>query len=107
MQGAVLDRHSRCCLSGHLDACGECDGGAKAVDVENGCCSSGALDGAGFCCASGRLDECGVCDGDSSSCALHAVADVQVRPRALPREPCPIHDDVGPGNLVSAPYSNV
>ena len=43
------------------------------------CCASGVLDGSGFCCASGALDECGVCDGDASSCALHAVVNVQVQ----------------------------
>ncbi len=79
LQGATLDRHSRCCNSGRVDACGECDGPALLVDVENRCCASGALDAAGYCCASGALDECGVCDGDASSCALHGVADVQVR----------------------------
>ena len=78
MQGAVLDRHSTCCTSGKLDACGACDGPAQAVDVQNVCCSSGVLDGDGYCCQSGLLDECGVCDGQSTACALRAVVDVQV-----------------------------
>lgn len=80
LQGAVLDRHSTCCTSGNVDACGTCDGPAKAVDVQNTCCSSGVDDGDGYCCQSGLLDECGVCDGQSTACALHAVVDVQVRP---------------------------
>ena len=78
LQGAALDRHSTCCASGKLDACGACDGPAKAVDVQNVCCASGVLDGNGYCCQSGLLDECGVCDGQSTACALRAVVDVQV-----------------------------
>ena len=74
----MLDRHSTCCTSGRLDACGACDGPARAVDVQNACCSSGVLDGDGYCCQSGLLDECGVCDGQSTACALRAVVDVQV-----------------------------
>lgn len=81
LQGAALDRHSACCTSGKVDACGVCDGPAKAVDVQGACCSSGVLDGDGYCCASGLLDECGVCDGQSTACALRAVFDVQVSTR--------------------------
>jgi hypothetical protein len=77
-QDAVLDRHSQCCASGAVDACGECDGPAKLLDVELRCCGSDALDAAGYCCASGLVDECGVCDGQSTSCALHVIIDVQV-----------------------------
>ena len=78
LQGAVLDRHSACCASGILDACGACGGPARAVDVQNVCCSSGQLDGDGYCCQSGLVDECGVCDGQSTACRLLAVLDVQV-----------------------------
>ena len=78
LQGAVLDRHSACCAGGTLDACGACGGSARAVDVQNVCCSSGELDGDGYCCQSGLVDECGVCDGQSTACALSAVLDVQV-----------------------------
>ena len=77
-QGAVLDRHSACCAGGTLDACGACGGPARAVDVQNVCCSSGKLDGDGYCCQSGLVDECGVCDGQSTACTLLAVLDVQV-----------------------------
>jgi len=43
------------------------------------CLSMTATRTGGLCCASGVLDECGVCDGDSSSCALQATVQVQVR----------------------------
>lgn len=35
LQGAITDRNASCCTSGRLDACGQCDGPAKAVDVQN------------------------------------------------------------------------
>lgn len=79
LQDAVLDGAARCCNSGKRDACGVCDGGAKAVDVQGVCCASGVLDAGGYCCESGGLDECGVCDGDSQSCSLSAAITVQVR----------------------------
>ncbi len=50
MQGATLDRRAECCASGVLDACGDCDGPAKTVDVQGACCSSKTLDAGGFCC---------------------------------------------------------
>ena len=77
-QGAALDRHSQCCASGRLDACGTCDGPALLVDATPACCASGVLDAGGLCCASGAVDECGVCDGQSGSCALHTTVDLQV-----------------------------
>lgn len=76
---SLLDRYGQCCQSGVLDACGVCGGSASVVDVQGVCCASGSLDASGYCCMSGTLDECGVCDGDGSSCALHAVVEVQVR----------------------------
>ena len=78
LQTAVLDGSARCCNSGERDACGVCDGTAKAVDVQNVCCQSGVLDAGGYCCESGQLDECGVCDGDSQSCLLISEVEVQV-----------------------------
>jgi hypothetical protein len=49
-QGATLDRRAECCASGLLDACGDCDGPARAVDAQGACCPSAALDAGGFCC---------------------------------------------------------
>ena len=66
---ARLDGDGVCCYSGAVDACGRCDGLARAVDVTGRCCE-GALDAGGFCCASGTFDACGACDGDGSSCPV-------------------------------------
>ena len=66
---AKLDGDGVCCYSGAVDACGRCDGLARAVDVVGRCCE-GALDAGGFCCASGTFDACGACDGDGTSCPV-------------------------------------
>ena len=66
---ARLDGDGVCCYSGAVDACGRCDGLARAVDVTGRCCE-GALGAGGFCCASGTFDACGACGGDGSSCPV-------------------------------------
>ena len=74
---ATLTREGRCCPSGMLDVCGQCDGQTKVVDVLGTCCSSLPLDEDGICCG-GIVDSCGVCDGDGGSCSTR----VQVTLRA-------------------------
>ena len=66
---AVIDGDGNCCYSGKVDACGECDGAARTVDVRGECCP-GKLDAGGFCCASGVFDACGVCEGDGTTCPV-------------------------------------
>ena len=66
---AVIDGDGNCCYSGKVDACGECDGEARTVDVRGECCP-GKLDAGGFCCATGVFDACGVCEGDGSTCPV-------------------------------------
>ena len=52
---AVIDGDGNCCYSGKVDACGECDGAARTVDVRGECCP-GKLDAGGFCCGCGDND---------------------------------------------------
>ena len=66
---AVIDGDGNCCYSGKVDACGECDGAARTVDVRGECCP-GKLDAGGLCCASGVFDACGVCEGDGTTCPV-------------------------------------
>ena len=61
-----LSRDDKCCH--HVDACGNCDGKGKYVDINGLCCDS-YLDAGSVCCNE-LLDECGVCGGDSSSCKI-------------------------------------
>ncbi|GMH34206.1 hypothetical protein BSKO_02040 [Bryopsis sp. KO-2023] len=65
---SVLDAVGECCGKESLDACGVCNGEAKAKDKMGTCCKT-LKDAWGGCCLSGVLDECGICDGDNSSCA--------------------------------------
>lgn len=47
---AVLDAAGECCESGHVDACGACDGRATSVDALGRCCET-VRDEKGICCA--------------------------------------------------------
>ena len=67
----ALDANGHCCPSGQVDACGVCDGGARAVDARGSCCA-GVLDHGRICCE-GQLDACGVCGGDGSTCRVETA----------------------------------
>ena len=71
-----------------MDACGECGGSGKSVDVFGRCCTA-EQDAQGVCCASGKVDTCGVCDGDGSTCGLTSTLVLQVGN----------HEDQGMNNL--------
>jgi hypothetical protein len=47
---AVLDVAGECCKSGHVDACGVCDGPATSVDALGQCCET-VWNEEGICCA--------------------------------------------------------
>ena len=68
-ENAVLDKNGKCCNSGELNACGECQA-AGIPDIKGDCCVSNKLDAQGVCCLSGVVDICGVCDGNGLSCGI-------------------------------------
>lgn len=77
----ALASDGTCCDSDQLDACGECSGSAKIVDLLGRCCD-GVLGEDGLCCVSGILDSCGVCDGDGSSCNVEVTLVLPAPPGA-------------------------
>ena len=67
---SALDKDGNCCTSGRVDACGNCDGKGKSIDILGQCCE-GDLAADGFCCSK-KVDECGVCGGMGTTCGLRA-----------------------------------
>ncbi|GAQ88137.1 Subtilisin-related protease with thrombospondin repeats [Klebsormidium nitens] len=80
---AVVDAAGECCESGHVDACGVCDGASTSVDALGRCCAT-VRDEKGVCCASGQLDECSICDGDGTSCVSMVGVTLDVSGGAAP-----------------------
>jgi len=65
----IRDQSGKCCESGEINSCGNCDGPElHIIDALGVCCASGSVDAAGVCCHSGIVDSCGVCSGTHLSC---------------------------------------